>query len=638
MASSSDEESDISESEKEDYKEKIYNQFRAGKYKIKNANGTLRCPFCEGKKKQAFQFKDLLQHASGVGKGSYRRREKVKAKHLALAQYLKADLSNELDNNSSQASPHELETVIEQPNPDERFVWPWTAIVANIFGKPMNEPEEYDSNHWLRKFDLYKPKEAHVLHSTAEDPSGYVVLEFGTEWTGFRQMMKLDTDFLADHHGKKDYESMNMGPALGLYAWCARAEDYNSEGVVGTYLREKAELKTTSKVMQDAWKEKSETLDHMVGEIGHAIEKIGEMETKYTEDSLSLKKMMQERDLLHQTRVEEMKWMQKRAREHARKVMEETEKLQHDINTRSAELDRWCQQLNDQETSTIHERRKFEEEKKRKMESLISASEQQMKARCEFATLLEKHQIEKKTQTEALLKLEIEMESEHKLKLEIAELEGQLNVIRCMHVEGADHEKRKKKIEEMEEKLEDLIFDMSVKDDENRALEKKEQLAKTELEDARQELIRMLPQFLKGNTIIGVKTLGEISAKPFQKVCKNRYKDNKKALLESAKLHAKWQSEILDSTWHPFKIVEIEGKGKQEVIDEDEPKLSSLKKDMGEEAYVAVVTALKELHEINPNSSEKSLTQEIWDFKTGRRATLVETMDYIMNRVIKKRS
>ena len=87
---------------------------------------------------------------------------------------------------------------------DERYVWPWTGIVANIFGKPKHEPVECDSMYWLRKFEQYKPEEAYVLHC-AEDPTGYVVLEFGTEWTGFTQMMKLDTDFLVDHHGKKDY-------------------------------------------------------------------------------------------------------------------------------------------------------------------------------------------------------------------------------------------------------------------------------------------------------------------------------------------------------------------------------------------------------------------------------------------------
>jgi len=35
----------------------------------------------------------------------------------------------------------------------------------------------------------------------------------------------------------------------------------------------------------------------------------------------------------------------------------------------------------------------------------------------------------------------------------------------------------------------------------------------------------------------------------------------------------------------------------QEVINGNDPKLLSLKNDLGEEAYVAVVTALKELHE-----------------------------------------
>ena len=73
LDSSSDEESDISE---DDYKEKSYNELKAGKYKVKNPNATFRCPFCEGKKKkkQAYQFKELLQHASGIGIDSAKRR------------------------------------------------------------------------------------------------------------------------------------------------------------------------------------------------------------------------------------------------------------------------------------------------------------------------------------------------------------------------------------------------------------------------------------------------------------------------------------------------------------------------------------------------------------------------------------
>uniref|UniRef100_A0A0R0E313 XS domain-containing protein n=1 Tax=Glycine max TaxID=3847 RepID=A0A0R0E313_SOYBN len=361
---------------------------------------------------------------------------------------------------------------------DERYVWPWTGIVANIFGKPKHEAVECDSMYWLRKFEQYKPEEAYVLHC-AEDPTGYVVLEFGTDWTGFTQMMKLDTDLLVDRHGKKDYyESRKMGYSSGLFGWCAQAEDYNSEGLVGNFLRQKAELKTTSMSLN----EKTETLDHLYGEIGSVNKKISEMESKYIEDYMSLDKMMKEiekkRDLLHQTRAED---------DHVNCAPV----LKSMIDTMNDELDRWCQQLIEQEKSTIQQRRKFEEEKKSQMESLILATEKQMKARSDVLSLLEKHQMEKKVVSDALLKLEKEMGNEQKLNLQIAELEEQLKVLKCVNSEEADHEnKRKIEIEEIEEKLEDMIFDMSVKDDENQALKKKVQEAKTELEDARQQIIK----------------------------------------------------------------------------------------------------------------------------------------------------
>ncbi|XP_061356217.1 factor of DNA methylation 5-like [Gastrolobium bilobum] len=648
---SSSEESDISECEMDDFIEKSYNQLKAGKYKkIKNPNSTFRCPFCEGKKKRSFQFGELLLHASGIGIGSSKRSIQIKAKHLALAKYLKEDISNEFDDSLSKPV---LEIANEQPKQDQMFVWPWKGIVANILGKSNHESENNDSELWLKRFEQYKPKEAHVLHC-ADDPRGYVILDFGTEWIGFRQVMKLDTDFLTANHGKKDWDSREESHGSDFYAWCARAEDYNSEGLVGTYLREKTELKTTSKVTQDSWKERSQTVAHLVEEIDFSNKIIGEVEKKYTETSISLNRIMEERDLLNKARVQEMARMQQHAREHVLRVIEETEKLKCEIHTKNVELDRWCQQLSEQETSTVHERRKFEEEKKRKMESIILASEEQVKANHDFFGLLEKHQIEKKAQMNKLLKLEKELDDEHKLKLEIAELEGQLKVLRCMNVMGADPEKdRKKQIEKMEKKLEEMIEDMSEKEYLSQVLMLKEQPVKRELEDARQELIAVifyfldilaeLPKLLKGSTVIGVKKLGEINAKPFQKVCKYRYKDCHTALSESAKLHSKWQSEILDSTWHPFRIIDVEGEGKQEVIDEDDQKLSTLKEDLGEEAYMAVLTALKELNEYNssscakttPNQSGRSVIPELWNFRSGRKATLDEVIAYIKGRINK---
>ena len=61
-------------------------------------------------------------------------------------------------------------------------------------------------------------------------------------------------------------------------------------------------------VAQESLNEKTETLDHLYGEIGSVNKKISEMELKYIEYYMSLDKMMNEiekkRDLLHQTRAE----------------------------------------------------------------------------------------------------------------------------------------------------------------------------------------------------------------------------------------------------------------------------------------------------------------------------------------------
>ncbi|KAE9444729.1 hypothetical protein C3L33_23374, partial [Rhododendron williamsianum] len=66
----SDLSSDINDSEMNKYKGKPYEEVKQGKYRVKNRDGSLRCPFCPGKKKQQWKYTDLLQHASGVGSGS----------------------------------------------------------------------------------------------------------------------------------------------------------------------------------------------------------------------------------------------------------------------------------------------------------------------------------------------------------------------------------------------------------------------------------------------------------------------------------------------------------------------------------------------------------------------------------------
>ena len=88
----SNSESDITDSEIDEYKEKPYSLLKDGILKVKRSDGSLKCPFCPGKKKQVYGRKDLLQHAQGIGSSSsYKRTAKAKAKHLALAAYLQQE-------------------------------------------------------------------------------------------------------------------------------------------------------------------------------------------------------------------------------------------------------------------------------------------------------------------------------------------------------------------------------------------------------------------------------------------------------------------------------------------------------------------------------------------------------------------
>lgn len=60
-----------------------------------------------------------------------------------------------------------------------------------------------------------------------------------------------------------------------------------------------------------------------------------------------------------------MQRMKQNAHEHARRIIEEIEYLKNQIYTRNGELARLSHQLSEKEKSTIHERRKFEEQKKK---------------------------------------------------------------------------------------------------------------------------------------------------------------------------------------------------------------------------------------------------------------------------------
>lgn len=231
--------------------------------------------------------------------GSANRSAKQKANHLALAKYLQTDLATESDQPQRAI---EQEPVSQTPKQDDLFVWPWVGIIVNIVTEPKNK-DMVDAEYWLKKFAKYKPLEAHILWNS-EDQTVQAILTFNQDWIGFKNAMGFEKNFEMDHLGKKEWSERkgNLGP--NIYGWFARADDYNSEGAIGDYLRNNGELKTISDLVQEAAQNKNDIVANLANKIDMTNETLEHMQYKFNEKSISLMRMIEEKDKLNQAYYE----------------------------------------------------------------------------------------------------------------------------------------------------------------------------------------------------------------------------------------------------------------------------------------------------------------------------------------------
>ncbi|XP_061342494.1 factor of DNA methylation 1-like [Gastrolobium bilobum] len=621
MDYSSEEESDISESEINDYSEKPYEHLRSGKYKVKSLNGTLRCPFCAGKKKQDYKYKDLLQHASGVGKGSANRSGIQKANHLALAKYLETELANEAEQMQRPAVPQAVNQPIQQ---DDLYVWPWMGIIINIQSKLQ------DSGYWLKNFVKYRPVDVHIFFKDG-DLVAQAVIDFNNDWNGFMNASEFEKSFETARHGKKDWNSRKLQAGSDIYGWVAREDDYNCEGAIGEYLRSKGRLRTVADIVQEASECRNSIVANLANKIDITNETLNEMQYKYNEKNMSLSRMLEDKDKLHSAFVEESRKMQRRARDEVRRILDEQEKLSSELEEKRRKLDSWSRDLNKREVLTDQERQKLEEDKKKKdlrNESLLLASKEQKIADENVLRLVEEQKREKEEALNKILELEKKLDAKQKLEMEIEELKGKLQVMK--HLGDEDDTGVQSKMKEMNDDLLEKIENLEGMEEMNKTLIFKERLSNDELQEARKELIEGLNDMLNSTkTNIGLKRMGELDQKVFVDICKKRF-PLEDAGTKGVELCSLWQENVKNSAWHPFKVIIVDDKP-EAIIDVEDEKLQSLKQEWGDDIHSAVVKALKELNEYNPSGGYTVL--ELWNFKEKRKATLKEVISYIVEHI-----
>ncbi|ERN07889.1 hypothetical protein AMTRI_Chr08g162360 [Amborella trichopoda] len=631
MSSCSGEDSEISESEIDSCEVDIYEELTSGKHFLRNSNGTFRCPFCIGKKKQAYAYKDLLQHASGVGSSSSRKTQE-KGKHRALAKFLKAEVAD--DPEPSNGSK-EIQKPLSKSASDDIFVYPWMGIIVNIETGYDQKSSKYvglGANQLKAQFERFQPVKVHPIWNY-QGHLGIAIVDFHKDWTGHHNAMSFEKYFAEIQCGKKQWlEQKKNGKNCKkiFYGWVARVDDYEADDYIGKHLRDNGDLKTVAELANEHKQRENTLVEDLKNEIllksrsleSHE-EKLKEME--YIKQEMDRKLALQDeahRDELRKERQNQANiWsrlMAERNRHEATLALERDE-----LERRHKELEKW-------EARNDAEKKKLEEEKRKnalKNSSLQKASLEQKIVDEKVKELMEHHKIEQERLANVVRKQQKELNEKQRVEVEIQKLKGELVMMK--HLQGDDNTDIDEKIKAVVEELQEKENEMQCLEDLNSALLSKERETNDELQAARKEAIEFFKDQPNTRAHIGAKRMGALDDQPFKDAVKAKLQGGDWEI-KASELCSLWEDHTRDPAWHPYMTIFIEGKN-QEVIDENDEKLKEFRDEYGDEAFKAVERAMLELNEYNP--SGRYPVWDLWNFKEGRRATLQEVVHHLIKQL-----
>lgn len=552
------------------------------------------------------------------------RSSKQPATHSGLTRRVKEDLrySSEPPRRKALGPP-------PVQNNDEKFVHPWMGVLVNVPTEWKGGRQVGESGNRLKEqFSRFCPLKVIPLWSH-RGHTGNAIIEFGKDYACFGNASNFENHFEAEGYGKRDWLARKRDPGSEMYGWVARADDRRTPGPIGDYLKKNGDLKTVAELENEGHR-KTETL---VGDLASQIEvktkHVQELESKFSETTSSLQKIMEDRELIIQKYNDEMQKLQQIARGNSQKIIDENQKLRSELDSKMQDLDLKSKQLDELAVRTDSDRRSLEKEKEKnkiKTKYLKMASQEQQRTDDNVLKLVEKHKREKQAALDEIIKLEQKLDAKQKLELEIKQLQGKLEVMK--HMPGEEDSESKRKIDELSDELQDKLDEMDAMESLHKALLLKERISNDELQDARKKLIDGLRDIMtNARANIGIKRMGDLDLKSFASACKHKM-SKEDAEVTASILCSKWENEIKNPEWYPFRvIIDASGNGK-EILREDDEKLRELKEEYGEEVCGLVTNALVELNEYNP--SGRYSVPELWNFKEKRKATLKEVIQYVM--------
>lgn len=508
---------------------------------------------------------------------------------------------------------------------EELIVYPWMVVIANI-PVLLNEDGRYvgDSGRNLKDewtVQGYQPTKVHPLWNY-KGHTGFAIVEFNKDWTGFGNAMTFAKKFEMDFHGKRDWQKARE-KGDKLYAWIAREEEYTRSDKMGEYLRKNADLITISEIEKDGKIKEAKLVCNLTNSLEMKEKQCEEIKKNISKTEASFLNVMRQKEEMVKAYNEEIETSQKQQYKELESIYREQERTKLTLEAKREELRLYEKDLREREYLNEAERRRLGhlKEKKEKNEKAII---EQKKAEESMMKLAEAHKKEKHQLYQRIIELQKKLDDKQRLELEIEQMRGAVEVMRPIS-DGGDAE-AKRKMESLEENLKEKEEDLESLEDLNQALIIKERKTNDELQDARKELINGLKDRPIMKASIGVKRMGDLDHKPIVSAAKIKYpaaEAGMKAMEFTSLLDAK----IRDSNWYPFKVMTV-GADSKRVIREDDDCIKVIKNEWGDEVYDTVVTALTELNEYNP--SGRYPVPELWNFKEGRRANLGESVEFIL--------